>query len=546
MSNNGVMHPPDEELLQLLDGELPGREAALLHSHMNACWTCRTRLEQFKSSIGEYVRYRGSVLNPALPAPPDPWADLRPRFQEVDRSLEAEPLAQTTGSRPWFRLRPTYWVAAAACLIVSLFVVILLERAPAVKAAELLRKASADQASVDPRRSIRVKSRHHVITRPALLTPRAPSVTGTDDLRQVFDSARFDWNEPLSARAYAAWHDRLLEKRDAVEAIDHDESAGVAVYVVHTSTVANTLRHATLTLRASDLRPMREMLEFTTDTVEITDLPEATGNEIAEAPLKSSRPPARVPAPERPPAGATSPAHQELEVFTALHQIGADLGEPIEIHQGGSQLLVLGTGLTETRKEQLKSALSEISGVAVRFVDPSANGGPSNATVDRAAPAAAPMQGRLQALLGNRESAEEFTNRVLDASDAAMARVHALRALARAFPPQIESGLAAGDITLLRSLRDDHAAALSMRIADLQRILKPVIPQSAALPMPEPAPGWQRGAEDLFAAAQQVDDLLNAALATSGGAGDDSDFRKLGLAVARLQSQLTAFEKTRP
>jgi hypothetical protein len=152
------------------------------------------------------------------------------------------------------------------------------------------------------------------------------------------------------------------------------------------------------------------------------------------------------------------------------------------------------------------------------------------------------MQSRLQALLGGRESAEDFTNRALDASDTMMAHLHALRALARAFPAEIERGLASGDQDVLRSLRADHSTVLSQRVADLQRILKPVIPQAPAAAVPESALNWQASAEALFAAAQQFDDSLNAALAGPGG-GEDAGFAKLAAALSRLQLQLASYER---
>jgi hypothetical protein len=94
------------------------------------------------------------------------------------------------------------------------------------------------------------------------------------------------------------------------------------------------------------------------------------------------------------------------------------------------------------------------------------------------------------------------------------------------------------------SLRNDHSIALSQRIADLQRILKPVIAQTPASTVAEPGSNWQTAAEALFVSAQQFDDSLNASLA-GPGAGEDIGFAKLGTALTRLQSQLTSYERAR-
>jgi len=541
MSNREIQHLQDDDLLRLLDGELPEGEASTVQSHLEACWRCRTRREEFEIAIGEYVRYRESALKPSLPPPPATWNDLRPKFEEMDRALAAPRLLPLVRPAKLFRFRPAFWATAAACAILAFVLVRRLDRPPAVSAAELLRKAVAAQSGLEPHRLIQIKTRRLTFLRPASVKP-AGTAAETADLKQMFDAAPFSWEDPLSAQSYAAWHDQLPAKRDQVETINRDDSAGVGVFVIRTSTSASTLRTATLTLRARDLRPLREMLEFTSETVEITDIPQASGNEIAETPAKSGSETARAPMRATEPRYTPSAVGQKLEVFSALHRIGADLGEPIEIRQSGDHLLVIGTGLTTARQEQLRAALSSTPGIEVRFDDAKANPRSSNTLADRNSAATAPMQSRLQGLLGGRESAEDFTNRALDASDMMMAHLHALRALARAFPADIERGLASSDQDVLRSLRNDHSIALSQRVADLQGILKPVTPQGPAATVPESASNWQTSAEALFVAAQQFDDSLNASLA-GPGAGEDAGFAKLAVALSRLQSHWASYER---
>jgi hypothetical protein len=104
--------------------------------------------------------------------------------------------------------------------------------------------------------------------------------------------------------------------------------------------------------------------------------------------------------------------------------------------------------------------------------------------------------------------------------------------------------LAGEDRGVLAGLRMDHASALSRRIADLQAILEPVIArptQSHA----EPGSSWQMLAEAMFAAAQELDDTLNAALA-GPGAGGDPGFGKLAVTLGRLQAQFAAYQKASP
>jgi len=503
-------HLQDEQLLSLLDGEVPELDVASIRAHIETCWTCRTRLEEIESIIGEYVRYR-EVVTPFQPPPPARWANLEPRFQEVDRSV---------GARR--SLRPPHWLAIAAALLIVFFLVRRFETVTPVSAAELLRKATAAQQPQSPRRRIQIKTRHRTFTRPAALATNGDSQDA--ELRAMFERAHFDWDDPLSTRSFAAWRDQLPEKRDRVRTLGDD------AYMIQTSTSTGELREAQLTLRKRDLQPTREMLEFTNETVEIEAVPD---EQIAAA----APPPER--GTPREPSRSTetvSPAHRDLQVFSALHKIGADLGEPVEMSENGSRLLVTGTGLTSEQKRQLEASLLRIPGVEVRFDDATPRAG--NSPGQRVTPLTAPLQPRLQALLGSRESVEEFTNRALDASDAMLARAHALRALAKAFPGPAEASLDANDRDILRVMRSDHTTALAARVRELQTILDPVIPASALRGEKVESATWQAAAQALFASAQNLDQLLNKALAGSNADADDSDFQHIAAALARVQGQL--------
>jgi len=96
---NWRMHPEEGELLRYCDGELRAKETARVARHLEACWDCRTRLDDLKQAIAEYVRYRRDVLEPALPQPPQAWKNLRLEF------------ARMPARRRIFQ-RPTVWLVA--------------------------------------------------------------------------------------------------------------------------------------------------------------------------------------------------------------------------------------------------------------------------------------------------------------------------------------------------------------------------------------------------------------------------------------------------
>jgi len=93
-------HPEDGDLLRYCDGELRARDTERVARHLEACWDCRT--------IGEYVRYRRDVLEPALPQPPLPWKNLRTEFVRMParrqfprRAVWLIACAATAGTGVW-------------------------------------------------------------------------------------------------------------------------------------------------------------------------------------------------------------------------------------------------------------------------------------------------------------------------------------------------------------------------------------------------------------------------------------------------------------
>ena len=78
-------HPPDRDLVMLLDGELSHGCAARTRAHVDACWSCRARLQELEGAIAGYVRARAVELEPA------PRALFRARLSDV----AAEPAKRT-------------------------------------------------------------------------------------------------------------------------------------------------------------------------------------------------------------------------------------------------------------------------------------------------------------------------------------------------------------------------------------------------------------------------------------------------------------------
>ncbi|MEB2360990.1 MAG: zf-HC2 domain-containing protein [Bryobacteraceae bacterium] len=231
----------------------------------------------------------------------------------------------------------------------------------------------------------------------------------------------------------------------------------------------------------------------------------------------------------------------ELRVLAVLHRLGADLGEPVEVTRGSKRVLVAGIGVAPHLQRQIEQELEGMPRVIVHFSEPAAVIPPPVAgipgAVGRRTDLAA-LESQMETHLGGRTAYEEFASDVLDTSDAAMSRVHALHRLAEQFPPEVESKMTRAERALLTGLRLEHAAALQNVSAALNARAMPVLsllggqpPQQQA---PAPAPSWQAAAEQLFQEARNMESLLGAML---GGAATNLSAEDLPV---RILSSLAA------
>jgi hypothetical protein len=423
MSNFELRHPENDLLLQYLDGELPGRKARQVRKHVEACWQCRSELDELQKIVGECVRYRRDLLQSSLPPPPAPWQDLSREFARLDASEERSGLFR----RPVIR-----WAALAAAAV--------------------------------------------------------------------------------------------------------------------------TLAGAAITLRMTVLRPGEDRIKVTgAPPVESKVLPQpetspARTKARADGPSPSA--PGPLLAPPAEPARQASLA-DALQAVAALHQLGADLGEPVEVAREGAHVVVSGTGVSRSMQGQIRSALVAVPNVVVRFAEPAA--APvepvSPAGNDDATGAGAPrIPSRLETQLGGRPQLESFSSQLLGRDEAAMARAYALRRLAQQFPAEAERQLRDGDLRLLKNLGREHVAALAREVTAIDRTASPVLASMGAAAPPRPsgndAATWQAAAENLFRSASQVETLLAALLgATTPDRPANNLPAQLASSVAQLQADVQQCER---
>src|SRR5215472_6148213 len=125
-------HPQEGWLLRYIDGELPSRKSRQLERHLEACWQCRTELEELKQTVAGCVKYRQAMAT-HFPPPPQQWRPLDREFDRIDAG-------QTKPTFTWWLRWAIPAVATAALAVVAWYQ---LRTTPSVEAAALLKKAIA-------------------------------------------------------------------------------------------------------------------------------------------------------------------------------------------------------------------------------------------------------------------------------------------------------------------------------------------------------------------------------------------------------------------
>jgi anti-sigma factor RsiW len=539
---SSFQHPEDGLLLRYIDGELPAWKSRQVRRHLEACWQCRESVEELQGTVAECVRYRKQI-QAYVPAPPQPWMDLSREFARIDASLRSEPFWKRCLGFPVLRQA----ALGAAVLALLWAVVYQFRKPPAVEAAVLLKRAvAAETLRPAALRAVRIHTASFEFTR-AVGTRAVAQAPMPASVRSLFAEARYDAEDPLSARSFRDWHDSQAGVRDdPVSTVADPQSPVESCYRIHTVAAAGEVADATLLLSTGDLRPVEGRLEFRDrewiEFTEIMEPPAGGGTNTAERvegpvrPVVPSRPAAVVP-------GASASISDQLEVLSALHQIGADLGDPVEVTLSGGKVLVGGVGVSPQVQRRIHEDLDSKPNVSVQFSEPQALSADRAAgTRNTASAPAGTVQTRLEDQLGGRAEFQRFSAAVLKSNESVMSRAYALRNLAQKFPVEIESGLGANDRRMLRDMLRDHLSQLSKQASDVQSLLVPSLTAiGATVQARRPAEGtvWQSSVEDVLRASQLVEVRLSALLGVTPGQNSTSTQlpSEVLTALAELRSQ---------
>jgi hypothetical protein len=160
---------------------------------------------------------------------------------------------------------------------------------------------------------------------------------------------------------------------------------------------------------------------------------------------------------------------QETALRCDLHRSGADLWEGIEIVASPpGELVVQAWGVSPQRKDELVVLLSQRAGVKLEFQVPEGCAATCQAVV--VGPSAAPPRPRVQRLISFFRSAaaeDNYARSVLQVSTN-IQYLHALRGIARRWPPEKEAELSAGAQAQLATLVQDYAPEVRPEVSGLK------------------------------------------------------------------------------
>jgi hypothetical protein len=427
MTSIGNGHLTDKQLLFYVDGELSPGEGARVRTHLEACWTCRAKLDDLQASIKKIVDFRDQVLLPMVPAPPWPWIGLSPRMQELDKTLRKPSLADRLSALFRSSLLSPRYVVFVVLVVAAVGAMIWWPSQPTMSANELLERVQAAQ-SADLKKvgspvlhqKLRVRrtmdgSSEQVSTdydawedhSRGRFRQTGPPAKVLAELRSICESNQLDWRTPLSAAGFGRWRDSLPAKRDFIASENvsvpggkNDSSEALALTTVAMgpdgsgpgadAAQSNKLVKAELVIRTADWHAIEERLWVNDREFEIAGLDyrvmpfsEVDASIFAEsAPpvkvLESPHPQVReVKVPEMRESVTpllSSSSETEMAVRYGLYGLDADFSEQIQITTDSKgEVVVEASDVRPELRAKLEQQLGPIPNVRLEFTRPSAS-----------------------------------------------------------------------------------------------------------------------------------------------------------------------------
>ena len=578
-------HLTEEAILQGLDGELTAKEASEIDSHLQACWSCRSRRQAIAQGIADFVEYQHVVTAPYLPPPSDQRDIFLARLHEVAMEME-RPSRLRNGINRTFRiltlsqLNQIARIAAVLFLISSAFLIYFLHYSNDVTGDQLLTLTAASEAkslkgAADPVvvQKLRISSGqrtvtrtiYHAVGRNRLASRIESAATADKQVDAAYLKTSLDWNAPLSAETFHRWRATRPARTDKVIRLGNDQ------LTLRTTPSAGEVIEADLTVRIADYHAIKESFRFQDDTeVEIAELSYDV-IPFASLPLDIFGAPVHVALPRLPALpvlrsalpGKQEVAEAEIQAEVLLHGLGADLGEQINIAaQAGRGVSIDGVVVDDARKQQLLAVLRTIPHTQTHIltVEEAAQQPSATPVSSPATPAASSMQvmvaapalldAELKAHFPDKDQRSAYVNQTLSLAQLASARAWALNRLADRHPPQLVAALGVDGRHKLQVLLTDHVSALREDIGSLQNEVAEILPRSSNTPAantsvkeppearsatPETTEDWRDRIHRIHSATEAIHESIAALLSSS----QPSDRKDADAIEVNLRTTLT-------
>jgi hypothetical protein len=587
-------HLTDEAFLRSLDGELSLREASGINAHVQSCWSCRSRKQAIADSIADLVDYENAMAAPFLPPSLDQRAIFLARLDAT-----AIEMGHPSRLKGWFnrasqvfrfsQINQFAQIAVVLAVVASALIFYFLRTPPVVSADELLSRAAASEArslktatepvvvqklriSMDKKSFTRTVYRD--VTHNRIASRTEESRSGETLAKAAYSKSSLDWDSLLDAEEYRRWRATRPASKDTVMRLGDDRLK------LETTSSVGPIIEAELTVRAEDYHAVEESFRFQDHSqIEIAELsysviPFASlpgGIFGVPTQLAEARVPVATIVRSVLPSNAEL-AEAEVKAESVLHDIGADLGEQINITtRVGHEVLIDGVVGDDARKQELLLALREVPHARLHIltIDEAARQSPSSTAASpvlaykasaRVLIAAPPLlDAELSARFSDKDQRIAFVNETLSLAQLASARAWALNRLADRHSPEEVAVLNGDARRQLQELLADHVSALREDISSLQNQLAEILSGSSntpaantsqtaplefrsadALEFPE---DWRDRVRRIHSSTEAIHEAV-AALLTSSQPSDQNDAKaievNLRTSLTQLQTELQA------
>jgi hypothetical protein len=131
-------HISDEQMVGMIDRELPSKDLARATRHVEQCWKCRARYQQLERTILEFVDYRDRLAGPLGP----PGSGGEERLAVRLNALDGETVPHASGGIGQRTMRRLVWATAALVMGIPAVIALLMVPRAAVSADAILHEAN--------------------------------------------------------------------------------------------------------------------------------------------------------------------------------------------------------------------------------------------------------------------------------------------------------------------------------------------------------------------------------------------------------------------